>query len=194
MVLNGAALAIGQRSAFRKDVDIVSSTFDRLAYDLLCFSPSIEGSCIDPVHSLVDGSLNCLNGRFFVLWAPPDPPFRSRAYWSASYSDFGDLEIALAKTPSLELQSHSTRAGWKTTRPLVESSRNVIVASVTNYLNRCLGDKLESYEFSLGTKAERLQEIRREEDTPAIEPDEIKRLYLECKSKRDRAILTSLMS
>src|SRR6266699_2777499 len=67
MILNGTTLAIGQRPAFCKDIDIVSSTFDSLAHDLLCLSPSVERCSIDPVHSLVQGGLNGSNGRFLIL-------------------------------------------------------------------------------------------------------------------------------
>src|SRR6266700_2898668 len=102
MILNGTTLAIGQRPAFCKDIDIVSSTFDSLAHDLLCLSPSVERCSIDPVHSLVQGGLNGSNGRFLILGSPPDPPFRGSAYRSGSYPDFGNLKIALAKTSSLE--------------------------------------------------------------------------------------------
>src|SRR5438034_4213430 len=115
MILNGTTFAIWQRPAFRKDINIVSSAFDRLAHDLLCFTPSVERCSIDPVHSLVHGGAYRLNGRFLVLWSPPDPPFRGRANGSGSYSDFGNLETALAKTSSLDLQSRSTGARLKTT-------------------------------------------------------------------------------
>jgi hypothetical protein len=49
-----------------------------------------------------------------------------------------------------------------TGRLLGKSAKNVLVASVTSYLKRCLGDRLESYDFTLGTKAERIAEISRE--------------------------------
>jgi site-specific recombinase XerD len=81
-----------------------------------------------------------------------------------------------------------------TGRPLVEGSKNVLVASVTNYLKHCLGDRLESYSFTLGSKMERMAELRAKENVSPVEIDEIKALYKEAKGKRDRAILSTLLS
>src|SRR5207245_3027040 len=110
---NRNPFTIGQRPTFRKDVDVVSPIFDSLAYDLLCLSPSVEWRGVDPVDSFVQGGADRLDGRFFVLGSPPDSPLRGRAYRSSSYSDFGNLEIALAKTSSLKRQSRSNEAGLK---------------------------------------------------------------------------------
>src|SRR2546430_14858760 len=107
MILNGTTFAIWQRPAFRKDIDIVSSTFDRLAHDLLRLSPAVERCSIYPVHSLVQGGGKGFHGRFLVLGTPPNLPFRGCANGSGSYSYFGTLEIALAKIYSVGLQCRS---------------------------------------------------------------------------------------
>src|SRR5207247_3407183 len=96
MILNGTTLAIGQRPAFRKDIDIVSSTFDRFPHDLLCLSPSVERCSIYLVHSLVPGGLYGFNGRFLVLASPLNPLCRLLVIWCGCYSVFTSLEIALA--------------------------------------------------------------------------------------------------
>lgn len=102
-----------------------------------------------------------------------------------------DTRRTWATTLETFVNSHK---GPRTGRLMVASSRNVIVAAVTAFLKRALGDQLESYEFSLGTKQERLQEIRRHEDTPPVDEGEVRRLYGECKNRRDRAILSTIMS
>jgi site-specific recombinase XerD len=81
-----------------------------------------------------------------------------------------------------------------TRRPLGVSAKNVLVSSVTSYLKHCLGDHLESYDFTLGTKAERMAELREKESVTPVTLDEIKALYKEAKNKRDRAILSTLLS
>jgi site-specific recombinase XerD len=82
----------------------------------------------------------------------------------------------------------------KTGRPLVEAAKNVLVASVTSYLKHCLGDRLESYTFTLGSKMERMAERRQKENVSPVTIDEINALYKEAKNKRDRAILSTLLS
>jgi site-specific recombinase XerD len=81
-----------------------------------------------------------------------------------------------------------------TGRPLVEAAKNVLVASVTSYLKHCLGDRLESYTFTLGSKMERMAELREKENVLPVTIDEIKALYKEAQSKRDKAILSTLLS
>ncbi len=82
--------------------------------------------------------------------------------------------------------------GPKTGRPLVKGSKTAKVSAITSFLKRCLGSRLETYEFTYGTKQERMAELRHNEDVPPVTLDEIKTLYSEAKNRRDKAILSTL--
>jgi len=71
-------------------------------------------------------------------------------------------DVSLRRKWGSELESLVNYVSPTTGRFLGKSAKNVLVASVTSYLKRCLGDRLESYDFTLGTKAERIAEISRE--------------------------------
>jgi hypothetical protein len=72
-------------------------------------------------------------------------------------------DVSLRRKWGSELESLVNSYVSPTTgRLLGKSAKNVLVASVTSYLKRCLGDRLESYDFTLGTKAEQIAEISRE--------------------------------
>ncbi len=107
--------------------------------------------------------------------------------------DSNDINVRRTWASSLEAFVNSY-VGPRTGRLMVKQSKARTVSAIMNFLKRCLGDRLESYEFTYGTKAERLQELRAKEEVSPVTLDEIKALYAEAKNKRDRAILSSLMS
>ena len=78
-----------------------------------------------------------------------------------------------------------------TGRLLKSGSKNFMRYAVESFLHQCLGDRLESYEFSYGTQQER-EEQRAKEDTLPVSLDEIRKVYNEGKT-RDKAILSTLM-
>ncbi len=63
--------------------------------------------------------------------------------------------------------------------------------AVESFLHQCLGDPLESYEFSYGTQQEH-EEQRAKEETLPVSLDEIRKVYNEGKT-RDKAIVSTLM-
>jgi site-specific recombinase XerD len=104
-----------------------------------------------------------------------------------------DKDVNVRRTWAIDLEAFiNAYTSPKTGRLLVTSARNVVVSAVKNYLKSRLGDRLESYEFTLGTKAERIAEARAKEEAQPVTPEEIKRLYGEAKNRRDRAIISTL--
>ena len=71
-------------------------------------------------------------------------------------------------------------------------TRKLVVAAVKNFLAYHIGD-VADYEFSYGTKEERIQEAKAEEEAEPLTSDEIRRLVKEAKNPRDRALILCLM-
>src|SRR5207249_7233216 len=57
-VLKRTLLAVRQCSTLGEDVYVISTPFDSLANDLFSAPPSIERGRVDPVHTLVNGSIH----------------------------------------------------------------------------------------------------------------------------------------
>ncbi len=122
--------------------------------------------------------------------------FKTIDEWTAQVQqeqDSKDINIRRKWATDLEAFINSYVSPM-TKRPLSASGKNQVIASVTSYLHHCLGDKLESYDFELGTKAERMAELRRKEDVAPVEIHEVKRLYNEAQSHRDKAIVSMILS
>ncbi len=71
-------------------------------------------------------------------------------------------------------------------------SQNNLRATVLGFLKFHIGE-IESYDFTLGTQEQLVEEVRqREAETPPTR-DNLKSLYNQCRTNRDRALLLSLI-
>ncbi len=104
-------------------------------------------------------------------------------------------EVNVRRAWAVDLESFiNSYVSPATERLLSVGARNVMRWAVESYLKHCLGDRLESYQFTYGTKTEWLAEQRVKEETAPVSREEIAKVYTEAKNRRDRAIISSLMS
>ncbi len=105
-------------------------------------------------------------------------------------------DVTVRRTWAVNLESFvNSYVPKRTGRPLVKGAKNMTAMAVTSFLRHSLGDSLDqSYSITLGSKAERVAEIRRKEDVAPLTIEEVKKLYTEAKNRRDRAISSTFVS
>ena len=105
-------------------------------------------------------------------------------------------DITVRRAWAVQLESFvNSYTPPRTGRHYVKGAKNVVVMAITSFLKHSLGDRLDqSYSITLGTKSERIAEIRRKEDDAPLTIEEVKKLYTEAKNRRDRAIISSFVS
>jgi len=82
--------------------------------------------------------------------------------------------------------------GVRTGRTLTTKTRNIFIAAVKSFLQFQLGE-VAPYKFVLGTSEEIREEEMRADQVAPLSIDELRKLYSECRSKRDRAIFLTLV-
>jgi len=82
----------------------------------------------------------------------------------------------------------------RTKRPLITETRNVFVAAIKGFLVHHLGDIQEPSKWILSTDEQKQAEDLAKELVEPLSLDEVKRLYKECKTARDRAIFLTLIN
>src|SRR5215212_11173823 len=78
---NPSAVAIGHGAALREDQDSVALALECLPNQLFGTAPAIEGRGIDPIDATIQGGVDRVDGRPFVLRPPRDTPRWGRANW-----------------------------------------------------------------------------------------------------------------
>lgn len=131
-----------------------------------------------------------------------------KIYWQSGIKGFTSIDDWVAQVKKeKESNDVETRRSWGVTlesfinsyvslstgRPLTSKAKNVTRSAVENYLRYRIGDRLESYQFNYG-KQQFLEEAKAKEDVAPVTLDEIRRVYGEAKQRRDRAIISTLMS
>src|SRR2546427_12690389 len=96
-VLKRTLLAVRQCSTLGEDVYVISTPFDSLANDLFSAPPSIERGRVDPVHTLVNGSIHCAYGRLLILPSPVHMPACCGTDRCGSDPDALDFQPALSQ-------------------------------------------------------------------------------------------------
>jgi integrase len=92
------------------------------------------------------------------------------------------------------LHFFDTYKSARTGQPLTTATRTVWVSAIKSFLLFHLGELAEPSKWVLSSADQQRAEQIEKEETKPLEMDEIKRLYSECRTKRDRAIFLTFMS
>ena len=82
----------------------------------------------------------------------------------------------------------------RTKRPLTTDTRNVFVAAVKGFLAYHLGDIQEPSKWVLSTDEQAQAEQLAKEEALPLSLDEIRKLYSQCRTTRDRAIFLTMLN
>ncbi len=135
--------------------------------------------------------------NLFVYWQSSlSKSFKSLGDWEAKVSEQArDTENDTRTTWARDLEEYVlSRVASKTKRPMSKPARAVSFAAIKSYLTFRLGDTLPKYKPIFTVSSEDIAHaMEKGHDTTTVTLDEAKRLVLEAKTKRDRAIILSSM-
>jgi hypothetical protein len=120
--------------------------------------------------------------------------FKNTGQWLTEVNEQQNSpEITVRRAWGKELQQFFFDYRGKEKKPLASKSQNNLRAAVLHYFKFHIGTP-EDFQFTLGTQEQLKEEaIQREDETPPSRED-LKALYSQCRTPRDRALLLTLIN
>ncbi len=120
--------------------------------------------------------------------------FKNTGQWLAEVNEQQNSpEISVRRTWGKELQEFFWTYKTKEGDLLASKSQNNLRAAVLHFFRFHIGEP-ESFEFTLGTQDQLKKEATQREDETPPSPEDLRAIYNQCRTNRDRALVLSIVN